>query len=120
MCSILPNSYFRFFGGAELETMSVGCARCLIPTRSILKFAALILSVFGASGCTTPSPAPVSNNPDQFRVGAKPEGYPRTHIEPKVGFPGYCLKVTESWREDSYNGHVIWLKDKEITSLPCP
>lgn len=81
---------------------------------------ALLFAAFAISGCATSTPAPVSTNPDQLRVGAKPEGYPRTYIEPMAGFPGYCLKVTESWREDSYNGHTIWLKDREMRSMRCP
>jgi len=64
--------------------------------------------------------AAVAANPNLIVIGQKPEGYPKTHIEPYPGFSGFCLEVKESWREDSNQGQTIWLKDKELKSMRCP
>ena len=79
--------------------------------------AVLALSVVG---CATHQKTVISNNPDLLVVGSKPEGYPKTHIEPYPNFPGFCIEAKESWREDNYQGQTIWLKDRELKSMQCP
>lgn len=77
------------------------------------------LAVLTVGGCASQIQSVVSTNADLLVVGKQPEGYPRTDIEPYPNFPGFCLEVKESWREDRYQGEVIWLKDKELKSTRC-
>lgn len=83
---------------------------------------ALILTLVALSviGCATKQATLISNNPDNLVIGTKPEGYPKTHIEPYPGVPGFCREVKESWKEDTYQGQAIWLKNKELNSMRCP
>ena len=53
-------------------------------------------------------------------IGEKPEGYPRTFIKRLPDRPGFCIEVTEDWREYPYQGETMWLKEKTIKSLNCP
>lgn len=79
-----------------------------------------VLAAIAVSGCATHKGTLVSTNPDLLVIGQKPQGYPKTRIEPYPDFPGLCLEVKESWREDSYQGQAIWLKDEELKSMRCP
>lgn len=79
----------------------------------------VFLAIFTVAGCVSHPSTLVSTNTDLLVVDKKPEGYPRTHMEPYPNFPGFCLEVKESWREDRYQGEVIWLKDKELKSMRC-
>ena len=85
-----------------------------------MKFIVVALAALTVVGCATHKETLISNNPDLLVIGQKPEGYPKTHIEPYPGFPDFCLEVKESWREDSYHGQTIWLKNKELKSMQCP
>lgn len=68
------------------------------------------------TGCATQEHL-TSNNPDLLRIGSKPEGYPKTYTEK---YPGYCVDVTETWREDHYKEQTIWFKDTYRKTVDCP
>lgn len=83
---------------------------------------ALVLMLVAASltGCATPAPAPVSNNPELLRVSdEKPSGYPRTFYE-HVPNTVVCEQVNQDWRPGTYNGHKIWLRDETRRTVNCP
>ena len=83
----------------------------------------LVLSVFlGVSliGCALQQPALNLTDSDSAIIGEKPEGYPRTLIKRLPDLPGFCIEVIENWREHTYQGETIWLKEKTIKSLNCP
>lgn len=85
-----------------------------------LKRVLTLLLGIGVMGCTSQQPAVNLENADSAVIGAKPEGYPRTYIKRLPDLPGFCIEVTESWREHPYQGETIWLKEKRIKSLNCP
>ncbi len=84
-----------------------------------LKRGLIMLLGIGLMGCASQQPAINLNNADSAVIGAKPEGYPRTYIKRLPDLPGFCIEVTESWREQPYQGETIWLKEKTIKSLNC-
>ncbi len=85
-----------------------------------MKIVVTVLLALIVAGCAAPNQTLRSTNTNMLVIGEKPAGYPKTYIEPYKGFPGFCLKVTESWRKGSYNGKTIWFKDKAIKSMRCP
>ena len=85
-----------------------------------MRITVIVLLVLIVTGCAAPNQLLRSANTNMLVIGERPAGYPKTYIDPYKGFPGYCLKVTESWRKGSYNDKTIWLKDKAIESMRCP
>ncbi|MDK8465238.1 hypothetical protein [Marinobacter sp. SS13-12] len=80
----------------------------------------IVLFGLGLAGCVSQQPAVNLNNPDSAIVGEKPEGYPRTYIKQLPDLPGFCIEVTEDWRENLHQGETIWRKEKTIKSVNCP
>ncbi|MTD33689.1 hypothetical protein [Paludibacterium denitrificans] len=85
-----------------------------------MKFILAVLIAFTAAGCATHKETFTSTNPNELFIGKKPDGYPKTYIEPYPGYPGFCLDVKETLREDHFKGQTIWLKDKYLRSVDCP
>lgn len=85
-----------------------------------MKYVIVILFALTVAGCAAPKEVLYSTNTDMLVVGQEPAGYPKTYIEPYKSFPGFCLQVTESWRQGSYHGQTIWFKDKAIKTMRCP
>jgi len=50
-------------------------------------------------GCASQQPAANLKTPDSAVIGEKPEGYPKTVIKRLPDLPGFCVEVTEDWRE---------------------
>lgn len=78
-----------------------------------------LVAALNVVGCAAQTHAPVSTNTDRLVIGTKPEGYPRTHIEPDQNVAGLCLEVTENWRQEDYKGKTIWLKDDKVKTVNC-
>lgn len=81
-----------------------------------LALAVIFIAPIFIVGCATKEKL-VSTNPDLLRIGTKPEGYPKNYIEK---YSGYCIDVTETWREDHYKGQTIWFKDMHRQTVDCP
>lgn len=85
-----------------------------------MKCALTVLLGISLMGCASQQPAVDLTNPDSAIIGEKPEGYPKTFIKRLPDLPGFCVEVTEDWREHTYQGGTVWLKEKTIKSLNCP
>ncbi len=71
------------------------------------------------AGCSSQPRTIVSQDLDEAVVGTKPEGYPKTVVQPLPDRPGFCVEVTENWKEHEQDGQVVWLKEKTVRSIGC-
>ncbi|HEV8076784.1 MAG TPA: hypothetical protein VGP45_00190 [Marinobacter sp.] len=83
------------------------------------KLITLVFAVF-ASGCSTQQEAITQDDLDAAVVGEMPAGYPKVTIKRLPDRPGFCVKVTESWKAYDYEGQTVWIREKNIESLNCP
>lgn len=81
----------------------------------------LILIILGTvlAGCSLQPKTIVSHDLEDGVVGAKPEGYPKTVVKPLPDQPGFCVEVTERWKQHDYEGQTVWLKEKTVQSIAC-
>ena len=82
----------------------------------------LITIVFAVlvAGCSTHKEAITLDDLGSAVIGEMPAGYPKTTIKALPDRPGFCIKVTESWKAHDVQGQQVWLKEKNIESLNCP
>lgn len=82
---------------------------------------AIMLIVLGLAlaGCSAQPRTIVSQNLDDAVVGVKPAGYPVTSIKPLPDQPGFCVAVTENWKQRDHDGQPVWLKEKTVQSISC-
>lgn len=81
-------------------------------------FAALALVTLIAGCATTIAPTYTSEKPDIMRIG----GSQPPNAEPTVENTGsFCVKTTESWKEDGKtpDGQPLWSKDTTRKVVPC-
>lgn len=71
-------------------------------------------------GCSSQKEALNLNDLSSAVIGDMPAGYPKTTIKALPDRPGFCIKVTESWKAHDYQGQTVWLREKKIESLNCP
>jgi hypothetical protein len=79
----------------------------------------IVFSVF-IGGCSSQKQAISPDDLSAAVTGDMPAGYPKTTIKALPDRPGFCIKVTQSWKAHDYQGQTVWLKDKKIESLNCP
>jgi hypothetical protein len=71
------------------------------------------------AGCSSQPRTIVSQDIDSGIVGAKPDGYPKTTVKPLPDQPGFCVEVTESYKEHDHEGQTLWLREKTVRSISC-
>ena len=87
--------------------------------RTLKKIIAIFLAVF-VVGCATQEEVITLDDLKFAVTGEKPAGYPKTYIKSLPDRPGFCIKVTENWKPQDYQGQTVWLREKKIESLNCP
>ncbi|WP_191964425.1 putative periplasmic lipoprotein [Marinobacter confluentis] len=84
-----------------------------------MKYLMMMLVAFALVGCSAQPRTIVSQDPGDTVVGDRPEGYPRTVVKALPDQPGFCVEVTESWKEGQQNGDTVWTKQKTVESTAC-
>ena len=84
-----------------------------------MKILMLVVLGLAVAGCSSQPKTIVSQDLDEGVIGAKPEGYPKTMVKALPDQPGFCVEVTESWKEQDRDGQVVWLKQKTVESTSC-
>ena len=85
----------------------------------MMKILFLILLGTALAGCSSQPRTIVSQDWDDGVVGAKPGGYPKTVVQPLPDLPGFCIEVTEDWKEHDHEAQAVWLKEKTVRSIGC-
>ena len=83
------------------------------------KLITIVFAVF-VGGCSTQKEVLTLDDLGSAVIGEMPAGYPKTTIKSLPDRPGFCIKVTESWKAHDYQGQTVWLREKNIESLNCP
>jgi|AntRauTorcE11898_2_1112593.scaffolds.fasta_scaffold16431_1 hypothetical protein len=84
-----------------------------------MKYLMTILLGLALIGCSAQPRTIVSQDPDDRVVGAKPAGYPKTTVKALPDQPGFCVKVTQDWVEQSGQSQTVWFKEKTVQSTSC-
>ncbi|WP_083260334.1 hypothetical protein, partial [Marinobacter sp. X15-166B] len=53
---------------------------------------------------------------DSVVVGEKPGGYPKVYIKALPDRLGFCIKVTDDWAPQVYQGQTYWVRDQTVES----
>jgi|AntRauTorcE11898_2_1112593.scaffolds.fasta_scaffold08453_2 hypothetical protein len=84
-----------------------------------MKYAVLMCIAVALVGCSTQPKTIAAQDIEDGVVGAKPEGYPKSTVKPLPDQPGFCVEVTERYKERNHEGQTIWLKEKTVASISC-
>jgi hypothetical protein len=82
-----------------------------------MKKVILFLAATTLVACASHNSNDFSTDTNRFRLGEKPQDYPRTYLAKS---DGNCTFVTEDWRKNGlYNGKQMWALDKHVKSVIC-
>ncbi|MDI9244718.1 hypothetical protein [Marinobacter sp. CHS3-4] len=84
-----------------------------------MKYLVTVAILLFLAGCSSQPKIISAENSEGGVAVSKPEGYPKTEIRALPDQPGFCVAVTESWREGSRDGQTVWLKEAAVESASC-
>jgi hypothetical protein len=61
----------------------------------------------------------LSTSDDLIISDQKPDGYPRTYVEPYPGYPDFCRHVVEDYVQHEGVDQRFWFKVRQLESFRC-